>query len=63
MFIFLLASLFFIHPLVHANMMVDMAVMLGGQMGASMADQSISSMYANMGNAIAIDQNLSLIHI
>ncbi|MFA5998467.1 MAG: hypothetical protein WC747_00400 [Candidatus Babeliales bacterium] len=57
MLILLLLSLFFVQPSVQANMMADMAIMLGGQMGASMANQSISSMYANMGSAIAEDQN------
>ena len=41
---------------VQANMIVDMGVMLGGQMGASMANQSISAMYKNMGDHIAQDQ-------
>ncbi|MCX5924292.1 MAG: hypothetical protein NTZ68_02625 [Candidatus Dependentiae bacterium] len=57
MLILLLLSLFFAQPSLQANMMADMAIMLGGQMGASMANQSISAMYANMGSAVAEDQN------
>ncbi|HSW75927.1 MAG TPA: hypothetical protein VLG50_02715, partial [Candidatus Saccharimonadales bacterium] len=52
-----LLLLFFSPSLVHANMLADMAIMMAGQMGASMANQSISAMYTNMGNAIATDQN------
>lgn len=57
MFVLLFVSLFFVQSSVQANMITDMAIMLGGQMGASGANQTISAMYSNMGDAITKDQN------
>lgn len=41
---------------IHANMMTDMAVMMGAQVGASAANQSVSSEFSDMQTALATDQ-------
>lgn len=41
---------------IHANMMTDMAVMMGAQVGASAANQSVSSEFSDMQTALAADQ-------
>ena len=41
----------------HTNMLMDMGIMMGGQMGASIANQTISAMYQNMSQSMTKEQS------
>lgn len=53
-FITLIGSCFL--SVLHANMMRDMAVMMGGQIGGSIANQTISEQFSDMQTALTTDQ-------
>lgn len=47
---------FFINQKMHADMIEDMAVMMGAQVGASAANQAVSSEFSDMQQALSNDQ-------
>ena len=52
-----LVAMLFISSGLNPNMIEDMGIMMGGQMGASIANQSISAMYQNMSTAMTKEQS------
>ncbi|MBP6892469.1 hypothetical protein KBB68_02710 [Candidatus Babeliales bacterium] len=55
-FFIIIISCLMIHK-IYANMMKDMAVMMGAQVGASAANQAVSSEFSDMQTALATDQS------